>query len=42
MTLERLSAAGSDVYCTADSGAVLISVSGSVSIEEYGRFQSIH
>ncbi len=41
LTLERLAAAGSDVYCTADSGAVLIDVSDSIKVEEYGRYPGI-
>ena len=36
-TIERLKAVDSDIYCTADSGAVLICYDGRVTVEEYGK-----
>ncbi|MBP5653255.1 MAG: hypothetical protein J6X17_07550, partial [Lachnospiraceae bacterium] len=36
-TLERLKAVNSDIYCTADSGAVLIGYDGRLTVEEYGK-----
>ncbi len=37
LTLERLTAVNSDIYCTADSGAVLIGYDGGLTVEEYGK-----
>ncbi|MBQ3911399.1 MAG: DNA internalization-related competence protein ComEC/Rec2, partial [Lachnospiraceae bacterium] len=37
LTLDRLRAVNSDIYCTADSGAVLIGYDGGLTVEEYGK-----
>ncbi|MCR5428716.1 MAG: DNA internalization-related competence protein ComEC/Rec2 [Lachnospiraceae bacterium] len=37
LTLDRLMAVNSDIYCTADSGAVLIGYDGGLTVEEYGK-----